>query len=87
MRRLALALTSTLLLAAGCAATCEQACDNLARVCEAELARARLQLDRDTCVSSCEDNLAACGNSEARIACLAEAGSCEQSRSCPACAP
>ncbi|MGI5862091.1 MAG: hypothetical protein ACOX6T_08530 [Myxococcales bacterium] len=86
MRRFMIAVAALVALSVGgCAETCEEACENFARVCEKELAAGSVELDHEVCVSSCEDNLAGCADPEARAECYAEAKTCAEAQACPRC--
>ncbi len=86
MRRFGIAVALIASLSAGgCAVTCEEACENFARVCEKELAAGSVELDLEVCVSSCEDNLAGCADPESRATCYGEAETCAEAQACPRC--
>ncbi len=86
--RIALALFAALLCLAGstgCAPSCKEACENVAKVCADVFAAANLTLDVAGCEDRCSNNSDSCTNLSDQRQCAADAKTCDDFKKCPTC--
>ena len=68
-----------------CGSACKSACENVAKVCAQSFAESKVVLNVNDCADRCDANLDGCKNLDESRDCAAQAKTCEEYRSCPAC--
>ncbi|MFN7131088.1 MAG: hypothetical protein ACK4N5_03345 [Myxococcales bacterium] len=68
--------------ASGCGPSCEDACENVQRICAEDFKAADLTFDVARCTESCEENVGGCADKDAQVACVAGAKACGDLQSC-----
>lgn len=82
-RALPLLLATTLL--AGCAADCQDACENVAEICAADFVAEGISFDVARCEESCRTREADCAALDEEVACVASASACADLSGCERC--
>ncbi len=70
---------------AGCGPSCDDACENVATICDADFKEAEIVFSVEACVESCDSNQAGCANIDEETACVASAAKCSDVAGCTRC--
>lgn len=85
MMKVLLTAVSAALLLAACPSQCQQACENVAKICAEQYAAQGEAFDVGACKGVCEANLDGCKNMAEQESCVASAAACADLQRCPGC--